>query len=193
MILIGQSSVRRHWLADPAKAQNSRWVAAQHFDENLHQIRGALLGPVESRKFEQGVASLLFLLGFSPVVSVEKDAPDLIVITPGNQLVLVECTTRIADFSSKVGKLVDRRGSLTKTLTSSRHQSEVLAVLICALERDQIATSNEALQTQKVLLLTREDLIDGLDRVRHYAEPDTWVSAALNKVKLQSQKHFLGS
>mgnify|MGYP003386702723 CR=1 FL=1 len=193
MLLLGQSTVRRQWFVDAAKARNRRWMAAQHFDADLQKTRNAVLAPVDSRRFEQGIASLLFLLGFSPVVPIETDAPDLIVTTPGGQLVLVECTTRIADFSSKMGKLVDRRGSLSKALSSARHPSEILAVLICATEKDQIATPNDELQEQKVLLLTKEDLVASFDRVRHQTDPDTLVTAAFEKINSNSQRGLLGA
>ena len=188
MLRIGQSTVRRQWFVDAAKARNRRWMATQHFDADLQKIRNAVLTPVDARKFEQGVASLFFLLGFSPMLPIETDAPDLIVTTPGGQLLLVECTTRIADFSSKMGKLVDRRGSLSKALSSARHPSDILAVLICASERDQIATPKDELQEQKVLLLTREDLVASFDRVRHQTDPDTLVTAAFEKVNSNVQR-----
>lgn len=189
MLLIGQSTVRRQWFVDAAKARNRRWMATQHFDENLQKVRNAVLDSDDSRKFEQGIASLLFLLGFSPVVPIETDAPDLIVTTPGGQLVLIECTKRIADFSTKLGKLVDRRGSLSKALSSARHPSDILAVLICATARDQIALLKDELQGQKVLLLSREDLVASFDRVRHQSDPDALVTAAferINKAAVQS-------
>lgn len=190
MMLIGQSTVRRQWFVDAARARNRRWMAAQHFDTDLQKISNAVLTPIDSKKFEQGVASLLFLLGFSPVIPIETDAPDLIVTTPGGQLVLVECTTRIADFSSKMGKLVDRRGSLSKALSSARHPSDILAVLICALEKDQIASPRDELEGQKVLLLTREDLVAGFNRVRHQADPDALVTAAFERVNSYAQRVF---
>lgn len=193
MLLIGQSTVRRQWFVDAAKARNRRWMATQHFDADLQKVRNAVLEAVDSRKFEQGVASLLFLLGFSPIVPIETDAPDLIVTTPRGQLVLVECTTRIADFSSKMGKLVDRRGSLSKALSSARHPSEILAVLICATDRDQIATPKDELQEQKVLLLTREDLVASFDRVRHQSDPDALVSAAFEKINSNAKRDLFGT
>ena len=182
MLLIGQSTVRRQWFLDIAKARNRRWMAMQHFDESLQKIRNAVLDSTDGRRFEHGIASLLFLLGFSPVIPIETNAPDLIVTTPGGQLVLIECTLKIADFSTKLGKLVDRRASLSKALSSARHPSEILAVLICASERDQIALHEDELYGQKVLLLTREDLIESFDRVRHQSDPDMLVTSAFERV-----------
>ena len=185
MLMIGTSTVRRHWFLDPAKARNNRYMAVQHFDTELRKIRSAALESPESAKFEQGVAALLFLLGFSPVLQLETDSPDLIVTTPGGQLVLVECTTKISDFSTKLGKLVDRRGSLSKSLAGAGHPPEILAALICRSPRDQIAAHEDELRTHKVLLLAREDLQNSFDRVRHPDDPDKIVSDA--KASLESQ------
>ncbi|MFN0315846.1 MAG: hypothetical protein ACKVQA_12510, partial [Burkholderiales bacterium] len=139
MLLIEDSTVRRQWFIDPAKARNNRLLAVQHFDKDLRMIKQAVLDSSDSAKFEHGVAALLFVLGFTPSVQLETDAPDLIVTTPGGKLAIVECTTRISDFAAKVGRLVDRRGALSKQLSASGHPAEVAAVLICRLPRDQIA------------------------------------------------------
>ena len=185
MLMIGASTVRRQWFPDPAKARNNRFMAVQHFDTDLRKIRSAALESPESAKFEQGVAALLFLLGFSPVLQLETDSPDIIVTTPGGQLVLVECTTKISDFSAKLGKLVDRRGSLSKALAGAGHPPEILAALICRSPRDQIAAHEDELRLHRVLLLTREDLQNSFDRVRHPEDPDKIVTSA--KAKLESQ------
>jgi hypothetical protein len=185
MLMIGASTVRRQWFLDPAKARNHRFMAVQHFDTDLRKIRNATLESSDSAKFEQRVAALLFLLGFSPIMQLETDSPDLIVTSPGGQLVIVECTTKISDFSAKLGKLVDRRGSLSKSLAGAGHPPEILAVLICRTPRDQIAAHEEELRTHKVLLLTREDLDSSFDRVRHPGDPDKIIDDA--KARLESQ------
>jgi hypothetical protein len=141
-------------------------------------VRQAVLENADSAKFENGVAALLFLLGFSPSVQIETDSPDLVVATPFGRIALIECTTRIADFSAKVGKLVDRRGVLAKALHASKHPANVAAVLVCRLPRDQIAAQAEELRTHKVILLTREDLEAGFDRLRVQNDPDQMLDDA---------------
>jgi hypothetical protein len=172
MLMLGSETVRRQWLTDPAKARNYRFLAVEHFDADLQKIREAVLKSTDARKFEQGVASLLFILGFSPSVQIETDSPDLIVSTPGGRLIIVECTTRIADVALKVGKLVDRRGSLEKALAESAHPGSVRAALVCRLPRDQIAAEDAYIKAQKVLLLSSDDLISSLNRVRHTVDLD---------------------
>lgn len=105
-------------------------------------------------------------IGFTPSVQLEKDAPDLIVTTPGGKLAIVECTTHISDFASKVGKLVDRRGALSKQLSASGHPGQVATVLICKLPRDQIAAQTDELRTHNIILRAGDDLLRGFDNVR---------------------------
>ena len=142
-------------------------------------VKEVVLETSDSKRFEQGIAVLLFVLGFSPSVQIETDAPDLIVTTPIGKLVIVECTTRTADFAAKVGKLVDRRGALTKYLTKSGHPADIAAVLICRLPRDQIAVHEAELRSANVILLAREDLEKGLNRVRFFTDPDRMLDDAL--------------
>lgn len=182
MLTIGASTVRRQWFVDPTKARNSRLLAVRHFDQDLALTKNAVLESTDSRKFEKGVASLLFLLGFSAVLPLETDAPDLIVTTPSGRLAIVECTTRIADFASKVGKLVHRRGSLSKSLGSSVQRLTVSAVLVCQLPRDQIAAQTSALGLHQVILLTGEDLAEAFNRLRFTTDPDRMLDDAIARI-----------
>lgn len=178
MLLIGSATVRRQWFVDASKARNHRLLAVQNFDKDLKMIRQAVLENADPTKFENGVAALLFLLGFSPSVQIETDSPDLVVATPAGRIALIECTTKIADFASKVGKLVDRRGALAKTLQASNHPANVAAVLVCRLPRDQIAAQAADLRAHRVILLTREDLEAGFDRLRIPNDPDRMLADA---------------
>jgi hypothetical protein len=182
VLMVGSATVRRQWFIDPAKARNNRLLAVQHFDTDLRKVREAVLSTSESRRFEQGIASLLYVLGFSPVVQIETDSPDLIVSTPGGRLMLVECTLRIADFSEKIGKLVDRRGSLIKSLKSSGHFSQVVAVLVCRLPRDQIPAKDEELRSHGIVMVALEDIAGAFDRVRHAIDPDELIEAEIAKL-----------
>lgn len=180
-LTIGSTTVRRQWFVDPTKAGNSRYVAVQQFDSDLRQIRSAVIDPTDQHKFETGIASLLFLIGFSAAVQLEKDAPDIVVATPSGRLILIECTIKIADFSSKLGKLVDRQGSLKKTSKVTPYPFPVEGILICALPRDQIATRQDELKSHNVLLMTREDIISTLEKVRMLIEPDKFIESIASK------------
>lgn len=132
ILLINGNTVRRQWLLDAAKARNNRQIPVQYFDKELKMAKRAVFDLLDSNKFEEGIALLMFMLGFTPAVQIETDSPDLIVYTPNGKLLLVECTMRVADFLSKVGKLVDRRVGLEKSLKESSHHSYVYSVLVCS-------------------------------------------------------------
>ncbi|XXQ53562.1 hypothetical protein ACA040_002233 [Xenophilus aerolatus] len=186
VLMVGGTNVRRQWFSDPAKARNRRLLAVQHFDKDLRKVRAAVLDPSESStKFEHGVATLLFLLGFTVVIPIETDSPDIIASTPGGQEVVVECTTRIADFASKVGKLVDRRTSLARFLAESRHFNPVSAALVCRLPRDQIANQDQAVR-HGIILISLEDLVEAFNRISVPGDADELLKQALERLAADS-------
>ena len=191
ILMIGETCVRRQWFLDPTKARNNRLVAVQHFDKDLRMVRQAVLEPIDSARFEKGVAALLFLLGFTPALQLETNSPDLVVTTPGGKLVVIECTTRIADFNSKLGKLVDRRGSLSKVLQASNHFSRVDAILVCALPRNQIAMQGSDLETHQIVLITKEGLTAAFDRLRFPNDPDEMLEGAVAKLSASSDERIV--
>jgi hypothetical protein len=185
MLMIESSNVRRQWFIDPAKARNNRYLAVQHFDKELRMVRQAVLESSDSVKFEHGVAALLFLLGFTASVQLETDAPDLVVTTPGGKLTIVECTIRTADIAAKLGKLVDRRGSISKYLAASGHPAEVNAVLVCRSPLDQLPAKALEASQNKVILLTNKDLLAAFDRVRLPGDADEILAGAIARFASQ--------
>lgn len=190
ILMIGNSTVRRQWFSDSGKARNNRLLAVQNFDTNLKMTKHAVLESADAPRFENGIAALLFLLGFSPCVQLETDSPDLIVQAPDGRLILVECTIKTSDFSSKIGKLVDRRGSLVKQLGISGHYNAITSILVCRLPRDQIAAHQEELTSHKTILITQENLIDYFDQIRHHIDPEKILDDLELTLKDDSQVSF---
>ncbi|HQS58362.1 MAG TPA: hypothetical protein PLU16_01820 [Gallionellaceae bacterium] len=182
MFVIGNITVRRQWFLDPTKSGNNRLVSVQLFDKELKMIRNALFESADSTRFEMGVAALFFLMGFASLVQLENDSPDVVVATPGGRLILIECTTRIADFSSKLGKLVDRKRMLSKALEDGKSPNRVDGILVCALPKDQIAIRIDELQNHQVILMARNDLTSALDQVRFHIDPDKFVEDSIAKM-----------
>ncbi len=178
MLLIGAETVRRHWFLDPSKAPNLRYAAVQQFDADLRMIRRGLLDDPDPKRFEIAISALLFLLGFSPSVQLETDSPDLIVATPLGRLVVVECTTRVADVASKIGKLVDRE-ALQRKLRADNAGAEVSAALVCRVSRDQIAAQTDNLKALRIILVSAEDITAGLNRAWATNNPDDILDQAL--------------
>ena len=182
MLIVGGRTVRRRWFYDPDKAVNSRYVATQLFDKDLKQLKLALLESTDSFRFEKGVASLLYLLGFASAIQIETQAPDIIVNTPGGRLAIVECTTKISDFQNKLGKLVDRRNALMANLELTGHNFQVGAFLVCGLPRGQIAVEERQLTQHQVTLLCKEDLARAFEQLRTPTSPDEMFNRAASRL-----------
>ena len=189
LIINGHTS-RRQWFLDPDKSANTKYVATQLFDKELKQLRASVVNPTDSVRFEKGIASLLFLLGFSPALQVETQAPDILITTPTGQLAIVECTIKIADFSNKLGKLVDRRNTLMKSLKDAGHNSRVDAFLICASPKASIPIEDRQLTQHKVTLLCQEDISKAFDELRHPRNPDTLLDEAASAIA--KGQHIIG-
>ncbi|GMG95093.1 hypothetical protein SGO26_01845 [Cupriavidus metallidurans] len=186
MLVVGKHTVRRQWFLDPTKAPNLRLVAMNTFDKDLRRFKAALFDTDQSRHFEQAVAGLLFMLGFIPAAPNETDAPDLIVMTPGGRLVLVECTFKTSEIENKIGKLVDRREALKKAIGSSSHLTDPVAVLVCRVPRENIVHASAA-KDYEVLLLTGENLEEGLTRTHLRNDPDQLIEQALAALREQAE------
>lgn len=190
MLTLGTQTIRRQWFTDPDKALNTRYVATHFFDKELKQLRQALLDSTDSVRFEQAVASLLYLLGFSTAIQVETHAPDILVSSPMGKLAIIECTTKISDFQSKLGKLVDRRNALLASLNAMGNVHRIDAFLVCGLPKSQIAAEEKQLTHHRVTLLCRENLADALIRLRTPTSPDEMLDQAASQ--LEQARHTIG-
>jgi hypothetical protein len=178
MMTLGTHAGRRQWILDPVKATNTKLVATQLFDRDLKQLRLAVLEATDSAKFELGVSSLMFLMGFFVSIQLETNAPDLIGVTPSGTFVLVECTLRIAEVHAKLGKLVDRKQTLLKTLEESGSLATVEAILVTSQARSQVAIDDETLSRQAVTLLCGEQLAAAFNQLRFPSDADKLIDAA---------------
>ena len=182
MLRIGEKSVRRQWFSDPNRASNSRLLTIRHFDPDMKRLKNCLLESNDPKSFEKGIAELLFLLNFIPCQQVETDAPDLVVTTPEGRIVLFECTLRTSDFQAKLGKLTDRRVSLSKALKENGYPLDVSAVLVCRVPQDQLLFTESA-KAAGVILVTLEGIRDLLYSVNQQVQPDQLLDAALKALK----------
>ena len=188
MLTLRTQTIRRQWFTDPDKALNTRYMATQYFDKDLKQLRQALLDSTDSVRFEQAVASLLYLLGFSGAIQVETHAPDILVSSPMGRLAVIECTTKIADFQSKLGKLVDRRNALLSSLNTMGNLHRIDAFLVCGLPKSQIAVEDKLLTSHRVTLLCRENLAEALNRLRTPRSPEEMLDQAAAQLDQAAHK-----
>lgn len=179
MLMLSGRIVRRQWFVDSSKAANPRFTVMRHFDEGLSRLEKQVFETNDSRDFEKGISSLLYLMGFASAVCAEHNAPDIILSTPSGRIALIECTLRTSDFANKLGKLVDRGRSAAKALPALGVHADIFSVLVCALPIDQIKHAPADLKAHRIALVTRENLMDAFERLRGPQDPD----GLLNKLE----------
>jgi hypothetical protein len=168
---IGTTFVQRQWFNDPTFSRNVRYAAAQEFDQGLSKIKERLRS-TDSRSFEKAVAALMFLSGFSPLLPLDDEGPDIIGITGGGQIVLVECTIKTTDAIRKIGNLVARREALREAFDRGGLFNSIYAVLVCQQPKAAIHTSESELARHDVLLITREGLDRQAVRIQNTVDAD---------------------
>ncbi|WP_266182143.1 hypothetical protein [Dyella humicola] len=188
ILSLGFRYIFRQWFTDAVRSRNERYLAVRLFDANLKQLRRFVLEDSNSDKFEIAIAALAFMSGFSPGMTLETSAPDIVVSTPTGRLVLVECTIKTSDVHLKIGKLVDRREALRKALQGDGRQVSLLSVLVCQSSRENVAAEDRELAQKGILLLCREDLQTHLDGALHAPiDPDQMYKDALDHLMLLSR------
>ena len=165
ILMLGVNTVRRQFFDDILKVPNRRLFTLSFFDKELKRLKSALTG-TDSAQFEKAINSLAYILGFSGCIINNSDAPDIVLSSPNENLVIIECTTRISDFSNKLGKLVERKNSLIKELRSLGDPRKVYSYLVCSTPKNEINISERDLAKQKVTLITQESIDNLLNKLK---------------------------
>ena len=160
------------WLVDPLQIPNTRKAVYEVVDPDLLILRDFMVasGPKGSaRDLESAVAWLLWMLGFSVAHlgtnTKTQDAVDILATTPSGNFALVECTTGVISTDKKVANLLSRKAVVLERLARASHnQVRVLPVLVTSKGRDEVAQEIGPAQQRGVLVLTREDLVEMLNR-----------------------------
>ncbi len=180
------------WIADPTLSQNARRAALEEFDDKLVVLRDFLFEEQKPRKeardFEIGIAWLLWMLGFSVAhagaTSRTSDATDILATTPAGHMALVECTTGQIKADTKLAKLVQRAETVRRRLDASGNRHiQLLPVIVTTLGRDEVKADLEQAQKLGVVVATREDLSDALNRTVIMQNADQIFSEAQDNLR----------
>lgn len=166
-IPIDQSSI-----SDPNKHLNPRHAIHQLFDPKNVRLPQMLLDPEKdkSQVFEGAVSTLLTLLGFStsnygrfPKL---QEGPDIIAITPGGHVAVVECTVGLLNQNDKIAKLVQRTHAIGEKLANAGHSDKkIQSVIVTLLTRDEVAANIKDAQAHGIAVICRENLEDALKQI----------------------------
>lgn len=184
------------WIGDPKSVPNLKRVVYDEIDSDLEVLKDFLFEEKkprkESRDFEQGVAWLFWLLGFSIVHPAHKrleDNADLIAATPKGNLLVIECTTGLLSKEGKLQSLLQRVASLRKRLSSAGFNAiEVLPVGVLSKPRDEIAGDIAEASKLGVLVLSTEDLRNGLIQSFVPGDADRYFAHAVADLRRLSEE-----
>lgn len=174
------------WVVDPQQIPNTRKAVYEVVDADLATLRDFMVasGPKGSaRDLESAVAWLLWMLGFSiahlGANTRTQDAVDILATTPNGNFALVECTTGVISTDKKVANLLSRKAVVLERLARASHnQVRVLPVIVTSKGRDEVVQEIQPAQERGVLVLTRDDLVDLLNRTDMLPDADQLYSEA---------------
>ncbi len=156
-------ALHQWWVTDPQKHLNLRNAVHEVFDNKAEVLRQFLIDPKDSGNFELGFSMLLNLLGFSTshyghIPKIQK-GPDIIAITPGENIGIIECTIGLLDEKDKLAKLVQRTKLIKDKLEASGYGYIMIQpVIVTALSREEITADVEKANKYKIVIVCREDI-----------------------------------
>jgi hypothetical protein len=185
------------WLSDPSTAQNPKRAVYNKFDSKLEVLTDFLsksgAKSRDARDLEAGVAWLLWMLGFSVAhlggTDRTQDAADLVATTPQGHFAVVECTTGQLK-ADKLSLLVERADRVKQGVIESNYKHlRVLAAIVTCKTRMEISADIEQAEKLGVLVMTREDLEQALNRTLPLPNADRLYEEALAAVAASKAKH----
>lgn len=172
-------AVNQLWIDDPSQRLHASLVAAEVFDKELGALDQYLLRGRndQAERFEWAVGTLLYLLGFrilrlgkgTPI----EDGPDLLAITPGGHVAVVECTLGHPDNKDKVAKVLQRSARAREELNKTGFPaSKVLPVVATPMPHEELQDAHADCRRRGALLVDREALTDLRRRAKFAQNPD---------------------
>lgn len=167
-------------LADIRALPNPRRMLTDLVDPGLERLGKLLINPerTQAEDFEAGLGWLFQLLGFAPIhvsaMSGLKDEPDLLVMGPQGEVLIVECTIGVPD-DAKLTRLVSRVARMRERLIRAEGActaSKVTGMLISSRPSEELVTIQSLAHEHAVLLLCQLDLEAALARTLFAPDPD---------------------
>ena len=189
---------QQYWMMDPSSLPNARLSAYSLFDKDLEVLRDFLFEASQPRKnlqrdFEDGVAALLFVLGFSNVniggMQRLQEGPDGLCCTPSGDYGIIECTTGHPDRDDKLSKLFRRAQALRGVMDrAGLQQRRLLPVLVTALARNEIPAAELTKAAEmKIAVVCKEDLEAALQRTTFGENADRIYAQAIANLNAGGQ------
>lgn len=188
-----------YWIADNSNFQNPRRAAYEAFDPGLSILNGFLQlteGITKGKQqhdLETGVSWLLWMLGFGAAhlgaTARTSDAADLIVATPNGSIAVVECTLGLLKTENKLANIVKRTEEVKERLQRSNNAHlQVIPAIVSSLARHKLAADLEQAEKLGVIVLSKENLQDGVNRTMLIPDADRYYNEAIEVIRAGFEK-----
>jgi hypothetical protein len=186
------------WLSDPATVQNARRTVYEAFDPGLETLKDIVSKTqgrgLEARDLESAVAWLLWMLGFSVAhlggTRRTQEAVDLVAVAPNGHFAVIECTTGLLKSENKLPLLHDRAQAARRALEKSENRNlALLPVLVTSKTKDEVRPDLEQAEKLGILVMTREDLEEGITRTMVIPNADQLIEQAQETVRAAKAKY----
>jgi hypothetical protein len=182
------------WVVDPTKLLNPRQAVHLAFDSEQKRLKSLLFDSKRSdaREFEDGVALLLAMLGFSVTQHGRSqklsDAPDVLAVTPSGNVVVVECTVGTPTEGDQIAKILRRSEAIRKSVTAAGWPSiQVLPLVVTNLSEAEMPGEREEATGRGVVVAGREDIEAALQEAQFAVDAERWFKTALDQINSASQ------
>ncbi|MDQ7250565.1 hypothetical protein [Dongia sedimenti] len=186
------------WLADPTTTQNPRRAVYETFDPQLALLSEICNRPTmrgqQARDLESAVAWLLWILGFSVTqlgnTPSMQDAADLLATAPTGHFGVVEVTTGMLKAENKLSLLHDRAQAVRRNLELSGFKNQrILTIMVTSQPRSDVEVDLDQAEKLGILVMTREDLNEMIQRSRFPQNADRLFEEAEGRTKAALAKY----
>jgi hypothetical protein len=172
------------WVRDVELSFNDRLQLHRSVDQ-ANSLQSTFFD--ERTDFEDCVNLLLSLLGLQTLkygqISRLTDAPDILALSAGRHLYVIECTVGDIDRKGKLHRLYDRANQI-KTFLSRSPQPPVAVqpVIFTSLTRQETASHWPTAETYRIALVCRENIVNLLNLVDRPPTPEQLYAAAVASI-----------
>lgn len=200
--IVSYAGIAQHhyWLSDLTRLPNAQRMAYEAFDGQLALMKEVFDSAdgrsYQARDMEAAIAWLLWMHGFLVVhlggtQKTQIPGPDILAMTPhSGHIAIIECTTKHLGSDKKLPDLVANAEKLRRKLDAAdQSHVKILKVLVTTLRSEDIAAEREAAEKLGVLVLTRENIDNAMNRSIGIANAEQMFAEALDEAQAAQAKH----
>jgi hypothetical protein len=142
----------------------------------------------DARDFESGISWLFWMLGFSPAniggTKLTENAADLVLASPGGNIVVIECTTGLLRAENKLANLYERTQKARRSIQAlGGSETRVLAIIVTLKFKSDVTAELEQAERHGILVLAREDIESAMRQTRELPNADRFYAEAEDTVE----------